>query len=130
MQPQTVPQYMNQPIKPPAAGDAQEVRPTSAVNPIGLYRNPETGVEVGVIEEIQGDAVIRQGFVLIEEGRDAAMKTQEEMDKTRERFLAKKSELDALVAELNSDVRTHQISPDAPSTVKSEEATVTKKGTK
>lgn len=76
-----------QPQQYQPAGDAQEVRPTAPINPIGLYRNPYTGFEVGVTHEIQGDAVIRQGFVLVEEGRDAAMKTQEQMDKDREKFL-------------------------------------------
>lgn len=54
----------------PSAGNAQEK--SQVENPIGMYRNPD-GLEIGVIDPIQGDAVVRQGFVLVEEGRDAAL---------------------------------------------------------
>lgn len=53
-----------------SAGNAKE---NVGDNPIGLYRHPD-GFEVGVIDPAQGDAVIRQGFTLVEEGREAAMK--------------------------------------------------------
>lgn len=67
-----------------SGGNAAEVT-EQAPNPVGLYRqtNPKMagfGKEIGVLDPIQGDAVVRQGFELVEEGREAAMKTQKEMD--------------------------------------------------
>jgi hypothetical protein len=63
------------------AGETTEAPP----NPIGLYRQtdsrqPGYGTEIGVLDPIQGDAVVRQGFELVEEGREAAMKPQKAMD--------------------------------------------------
>ena len=55
-----------------SAGNAAETTPVE--NPIGLYRNPD-GKEIGVLEPAAGDAVVRQGYVLVEEGREAAMKS-------------------------------------------------------
>jgi hypothetical protein len=54
---------------------------SKAANPIGLYYDKESGKHIGCIEEIQADAVVQQGYVLVKEGRESAMTTQEELDK-------------------------------------------------
>ena len=41
-------------------------------NPEGLYRNPATKQEIGCLHPSQADAVVRQGFVLVREGLEAA----------------------------------------------------------
>jgi hypothetical protein len=60
-----------QPQKPLPAGQAKEVS-GSAENPVGLYKHPD-GFFVGVLDPAGGDAVVRQGFTLYKEGREAAM---------------------------------------------------------
>lgn len=74
--PPTQPRYAS-------GGEAQEASDAPA-NPIGLYRQnndklPGFGSYVGVLDPIQGDAAIRQGYELIEEGRDAALKSQKDL---------------------------------------------------
>ena len=71
------------------AGEAQEEKFASAVNPIGLYQNKYNGTLVGVLDPIQGDAVIRNGFELVEEGREAAMLPQDELDKRQKAWVKK-----------------------------------------
>jgi hypothetical protein len=53
---------------------------TSAVNPVGLYHDPESGQYIGAIDPIQADAFVRAGYQLHTEGRDAAMSSQEDID--------------------------------------------------
>ena len=36
-----------------------------AVNPIGLYKDPESGQTSGAINEIQADAMVQQGWKLV-----------------------------------------------------------------
>lgn len=48
-------------------------------NPVGLYKNPDTGVYLGVLDPAQGDAVVRQGFRLVKEGSEAATMTEKEI---------------------------------------------------
>ena len=50
-------------------------------NPIGLYKDPQSGQYIGVINEIQADAVVQQGYRLVKEGHEAAVLTQAEIDK-------------------------------------------------
>lgn len=45
---------------------------SEGVNPVGLYRNPNTKAEIGCLDPAQGDAVVRQGFVLVRRGLEAA----------------------------------------------------------
>lgn len=54
-----------------SAGNAKEK--STQENPVGLYRHPD-GLEIGALDPAQGDAMVRQGFVLVEEGRKAAEK--------------------------------------------------------
>lgn len=54
---------------------------TNAPNPIGLYRDPESGQFVGAIDPIQADAFIQVGYKLFREGKEAAMMPQEDIDK-------------------------------------------------
>ena len=51
------------------------------VYPIGLYRDPESKQYIGCIDEVQADAVVQQGYVLVTEGREAAMTTTAEYAK-------------------------------------------------
>lgn len=60
-----------QPNKPLPAGQAAEVSNVSE-NPIGLYKHPD-GFKVGALEPAAADAIVRQGFTLEKEGREAAM---------------------------------------------------------
>ena len=64
MQPKTAetPQYAK-------AGNAYETSTAKPINPVGLYYNPGNGLYIGTTHEIQGDALIRQGYELVEEGR-------------------------------------------------------------
>lgn len=48
-------------------------------NPIGLYRDPESGQYIGALEEVQADAFVRVGFKLVKPGRDAAMTSETEL---------------------------------------------------
>ena len=50
-----------------------------AINPIGLYKDPQSGQTIGAIEEIQADAIVHLGFKLVEEGREAAMLSEKEI---------------------------------------------------
>jgi hypothetical protein len=63
---------------------------STTVNPIGLYKDPESGNFMGCIEEIQADAAKRAGYVLVESGREAAM-TPEADYPTDEKAPAKKA---------------------------------------
>lgn len=53
---------------------------TSNSNPIGLYKDPRSNTYVGALDTNQANAFVRVGFEIYEEGRDAAMKSQEELD--------------------------------------------------
>lgn len=89
------------------AGEAQEEKFASTPNPVGLYQNKYNGTLVGVLDPIQGDAVIRNGFELVEEGREAAMLPQEELDKRQKAWVkkndptAKDQEISDLQRQLN-----------------------------
>lgn len=63
MQPQTAetPQYAK-------AGSAYETSTAQPINPRGLYFNPGNGIYIATTHEIQGDALIRQGYQLVHEG--------------------------------------------------------------
>ncbi len=56
-------------------------------NPIGLYKDPQSGAYIGALEEAQADAYVRNGFQLVQEGEDAAKmsaKAIAELDKNKE----------------------------------------------
>ncbi|MEI7632138.1 MAG: hypothetical protein WCJ60_02345 [bacterium] len=54
---------------------------TTVDNPVGLYYDKESKTYIGCIDPIQADAVVRLGYVLVKEGREASITTQVEMDK-------------------------------------------------
>ena len=64
MQPQTAetPQYAK-------AGNAYETSTAKPVNPVGLYYNSVSDTYIGTTHEIQGDALIRQGYELVDDGQ-------------------------------------------------------------
>lgn len=54
-----------------SAGNAAE-RSGAPTNLVGLYRDPD-GRTIGILDEAGADAVVRLGYVLVKEGREAAM---------------------------------------------------------
>jgi len=45
--------------------------------PVGLYKDPESGMEIGALHEAQAAAFVRAGYKLVS---NDPMKTQEAMD--------------------------------------------------
>lgn len=75
----------------------QQERKDGAENPIGLYKDPQSGTTIGAIEETQADAIVQLGYKLVEAGREAAMLTDEQIaekysDAPKRATVAKSSE--------------------------------------
>lgn len=51
---------------------------SQGTNPIGLYRNSDNKQEIGCEHPSQADAVVRQGYVLVREGVEAARRAGQE----------------------------------------------------
>lgn len=54
---------------------------SKATNPIGLYHDKSTDTYIGCLDEIQADAVVQHNYVLVKEGREAAMTAEADMAK-------------------------------------------------
>lgn len=67
----------NQPRKFASAGNAVEIDPNEPQP--GLYRDPQSGKEIGILDSNQAAAAVRVGFVLVPGGDPH--KTQSEMDR-------------------------------------------------
>ena len=64
-----------------------------AENPIGLYKDPQSGQVIGALNEVQGDAAVRLGFTLWKEGYEFAKMTDAqiaELDKPQSAASPKK----------------------------------------
>lgn len=44
----------------------------SEQNGVGLYRHPQSKIELGALEPAAADAFVRQGFILVKSGVEAA----------------------------------------------------------
>jgi hypothetical protein len=59
----------------------QQERKDGQENPIGLYKDPQSGTFIGAIEEVQADAFVQLGYKLVEAGREAATLSDKQIAK-------------------------------------------------